>query len=347
MNGVASGLIEAIKLAINNVYPPYNSSNYPPATTSTDWDSIPTGGGSWFKFGAGGMMHWGTLCGVLCGSLAVLNLMNLHATYADQIMLYFSQTEFPAKGLYDIYMDSDYQYLFGGKVPQPDDDVLAYTVSNSPLCHVSISRWCYAAGVDMTALDAYNITHKVDRCAKMAGGVAAFVAGLLNGMTSNLEIPEETETCFNCHNAGACAPSPAQQGHMDCLECHTDFRPHAANKAKYLVIEDVWTADGSGNPKDTFSAGESIQYKVKFSVVGPLTSFVKTVTSKAAGTCGKIQGLPKSDTLMSGNYEWTWSGTVPSGCSGSAKVVMNMEMRNYIGGTVLAQVKKIHNFTIS
>ncbi|MGQ9570469.1 MAG: hypothetical protein ACUVUQ_06440 [Thermodesulfovibrionales bacterium] len=345
MNAVASGLIEAIKLAINNVSPPYNSSNYPPSPTGTDWDYIPTGAGSWFKFGAGGGMHWGTLCGVPNGCMVVLNLMNLATSaYVDQIMLYFSQTEFPSSDLYDIYTDLDYQYLFGGKVPQPDVDVKAHTISNSPLCHVSISKWCYAAGIDMTVKNAYGIPHKVDRCAKMAGDVAAFTAELLNGITSNLEIPETTEFCYNCHNAGV-SPYTAQQGHMDCLECHTDMRPHT-HVTKYLVIEDVWTADGFGVAKDTFRAGDSIQYKVKFSVVGPLTSFVKTVKSRAAGTCGKILGLPKSETLMSGNYVWTWSDTVPNSCSGSAKVIMNMEMYDYNGGNLQAQAKKIHNFTI-
>lgn len=344
MNGAASGLIEAIKYAIRGDSPPYSS---PPGSTGNDWDYIPTGAGSWFKFGAGGGMHWGTLCGVPNGCMAVLNLMNLATSaYVDQIMLYFSQTEFPARGLYDIYMDPDYQNLFGGKVPQPDDDVLAYTISNSPLCHVSISKWCYAAGVDMTALDAYGITHKVDRCAKMSGGVAAFTAELLNGITSNLQIPETTETCFNCHNIGACAPNPAQQGHMDCFECHTDLRPHFNPR---VVVEDVWTADGSGNRKTDFHGGDQIQLKVLFSVMGPgqKTWSVATVTNRSGvlATCGK-KLLTKEEALLSGIHEWTWSNTIPnSGCSGEAKFNMKLALKDQYG-TTLSESEKMCIFKI-
>jgi hypothetical protein len=329
MNAAASSLIEAIKASFGGV------------PTGTDWDYIPSGATSWFKYGSGGVNGWGSLCGVPNGCIAVLNLMGIHATFAEQIMLHACQTEFPIRGLHDLWVAD------GGtgwaREPMPDEDVLAYTVANSPLCHASVSKWAYAAGVNMSAPGTTAGTaHKTDRCAKVAAGIAAFTAGLLNGATSSLTMPDLTASCYSCHFTGS-PNAPAQQGKMDCGECHTDFKPH---RALNLVIEDVWTADGSGSSKNTFTAGDPIQYKVQFSILGSGSCFMKTYKSRAKGTCGRIQGLPKNETLSAGTYEWTWSGTVPA-CSGTAKVIMDLKMFDYQGGPLQAEAKKNHNFTIA
>jgi len=274
-------------------------------------------------------------------------LMGLHATFADQILMCTAQSESPARGLYEISQDPVYGWNTSfAPIPLPDDEVLAYTVANSPLCHAAISKWCYVAGVDFADKNRLNVFHKVDRCAKFAGGVAAFAAELLNGLTGDFEIPEQTEVCYSCHSADSSVGSlfPAQQGHMDCTECHADLTPHYG---KLLIVDDVWTLDGDGNPKSTFTAGDSIQYKVQFTFLGSGTVFVKTYQSRAAGTCGKIQGFKNSQTLMAGTYEWTWSGTIPSGCTGDAKVIMDLKMFDYQGGVLLSEVKKNYKFKIT
>jgi len=218
MNAAASGLIDAIKASYNGVGVP----------TGTDWDYIPSGATSWYKFGGGGINSWGTVCGVPNGAIAVLNLMNLHATFAEQIMLYMCQTEFPMKGLHDQYVaDAGAGWA---KEPVPDDEVLAYTTADNPLCHASVSKWAYAAGVSMAATTPYSTAHKTDRCAKVAAAGAAFTAELLNGVTSGLTIPVATAACMTCHSTttaiGIGATGPGQQGKMDCQECHKDFSPH-------------------------------------------------------------------------------------------------------------------------
>jgi hypothetical protein len=324
MNAAASSLIEAIKASVG---------------TGTDWDFIPSGGTSWFKYGSGGINGWGSLCGVPNGCIAVLNLMNWHSSFAEQIMFYASQTLFPIS-LDDLYLSDPTGWAHE---PVPDAEVLAHTVANSPLCHASVSKWAYAAGVNMSAPNAYGSAHKTDRCAKVAAAVASFTAGLINGATSSLTMNPLTASCYSCHQTGSTS-APAQQGKMDCGECHTDFKPH---RALSLVIEDVWTADESGNSKSTFTAGDPIQCKVQFSILGSGSCFMKTYQSRVAGTCGKILGLPKNETLSTGTYEWTWSGTVPGGCTGAAKVIMDLKMFDFQGGPLHAESKKIHKFTIT
>jgi hypothetical protein len=333
MYAAASSLIEAIKASYNGVGVP----------TGTDWDYIPSG--DWYKYGSGGISSWGTLCGVPNGCIAVLNLMNLHSTFAEQILYHYCQTEFPLRGLHDLYL-SDPDPSSWSREPMPDEDVLAYTTANSPLCHASVSKWAYAAGVDMGAPGTTTGTaHKTDRCAKVVAEVTSFVAGLLNGVTSGLVMADDTAACYTCHQTHP-SIGPAQQGKMDCGECHTDNRPHIASN---LSVTDVWTLDGSGNPKSTFTAGDPIQYKVEFTVGagGSSSYFVKTNKSKVKGLCGKIQPLAKSQALSGGTHDWTWSGTVPSGCTGNAKVIINLQMFDYQGGTIVAQASKIRNFTIA
>jgi hypothetical protein len=344
MNAAASSLIEAIKYAFGsdpNIYPPG-----PTGPDGTDWDVVPTGSTSWYKYGSGGVNSWGTLCGVPNGCIAILNLMGLNtAALVDQVMFHYCQTEFPCKGLRDLQEDPTYGWDTDfAPIPLADDEVLAYTVANSPLCHASVSKWAYAANVDMAATTPYETAHKTDRCAKVSAAGAAFTAELLNGLISDLTMPTLTAQCYGCHQTHTSEGLPAQQGKMDCLECHTNAKPHTGVR---LVIEDVWTADESGNAKNIFTAGDAIQCKVGFSVLGAGSPFVKTYQSRAAGKNGKILALPKAETLSAGTHEWTWSGTIPGGCKGAARVIINMRTFDEEGGKLLDDASKAHKFTIA
>jgi hypothetical protein len=342
MNAAASGLIEAIKYAFGS--DPYT---YPPGPNGSDWDYIPSGATSWYKYGSGGVSSWGSLCGVPNGCIAVLNLMNWHSTFAEQIMLYSCQTEFPLKGLHDIYLSDPWQtdntqpdYL--GPEPMPDDEVLAYTTALSPLCHVSVSKWAYAAGVDLSEPNTYGTAHKTDRCAKVAASVASFTAGLINdGITSPLTLPTQTNACISCHPThSATLFFAAQQGKMDCMECHIPI-PGVTHGGKRLIIEDVWTADGGGTAKSIFSAGNSIQVKIQFSVTGGGSCYVM-----AYDTYGEIPGVKKmlnrSGTYMTGNvYEWTWSAIIPGSCTpGNGRIHADLLMMDAPGGRVIDRSQK-------
>lgn len=233
MNGAASGLIEALATV----------------QSGTDWDQVPYGATSWWKYGGGGAGGSGSLCGVPNGCCAVLNMVNLSEFYS-YVMKYYSYTAFPTDNVWDLYEAGGLTVGDKVKIPLAPEQVLARTVSLSPLCHVSISKWCDAAGVTLADFFDANgdgilnpvpeeAVYKFDRCAKVCADMAAYTAGLINFRVENppyyntagvlvtpmppeIPLPADTQGCIDCHNGTADSVLPAQQGNMDCAHCHTN-----------------------------------------------------------------------------------------------------------------------------
>ena len=203
MNGAASGLMEALANAAGG-----------------DWAQIPYGTTSWFKYGSGGIKCWGTLCGVPNGCIVVLNMINLHGTLASNVLGYYSETNFPTSAVSDLYEAGGWTLPADVPAPITDYEVLAKTVANSPLCHVSISKWCATAGVSLGSTDELGRKYKNDRCGKICADMAAFTAELINGSTYAYVVPDDTAACMECHTTGS-IEAPAQCGKMDCAGCHT------------------------------------------------------------------------------------------------------------------------------
>lgn len=192
------------------------------AHPGTGWDYIPYGDVSWFIYGSGGIGGFGSLCGVPNGCCVVLNLVGLQSL-AKQVMGYYCETEFPTSAVSDLYENGDWELPDGVPAPIPDYEVLAKTTSRSPLCHISISKWCDAAGILMTDKDPSGLSYKKDRCAKITADMAAFTAELINGTnTYSYVIPADTAACTSCHNTNPESVYPPQQGTMECGGCHTN-----------------------------------------------------------------------------------------------------------------------------
>lgn len=176
------------------------------------WSSLPRG---LYKYGACGVVNWSTLCGALNGSIAVLNILGVHGVLGDALMSYYSTTALPTDALEGWVPDDP-------SVPIPLTGITT-TVANSPLCHISVSKWAAAAGVPVAD------PSKKDRCAKLVGDIVAYAVELLNNhfvyevALAPWTPPEDYADCYSCHTQKDMVPS--QHGKMDCHDCHDASPP--------------------------------------------------------------------------------------------------------------------------
>lgn len=171
--------------------------------SGTPWDTLPI---DMFKYGKGGAFNWGTLCGALNGSLYVMNLAAGTSVdpLGNELIGWYTTNPFPSR-----LMDS---YAAFTQVRQ--------TVSDSPLCHQSVTKWC-----DETH-NKVSSDRKKDRCAKVAADTAAKAAEILNAwkagtFTSVYQPGAEFAGCLSCHN-GATSQLDNEQGLANCTTCHED-----------------------------------------------------------------------------------------------------------------------------
>ena len=164
-----------------------------------------------FRYGEGGMAGWGSLCGALNGSCAVLNLASDKNTYpklVTELLNFYTTNSFPSKK-HDAYAK------FPGQVQ---------SVSGSTLCHVSIANWCKVSGKKALSPE------RADRCAKLAGDVAAHAAELLNKVADGTfaaayTIPPAVQTCRGCHAKGGTLGNI--RGKENCEQCHDlNYKAH-------------------------------------------------------------------------------------------------------------------------
>ena len=165
-------------------------------------------------FGAGGVELWGSTCGTLNGAAMVLGLFvsdtALRRKMCNQLFAWYEATALP-----------------NWKPKKPLRDVpknLPKSVANSPLCHVSVSRWSEESGYDGFSAE------RADRCGRMCASVAAFTATMLNearkdlavaGLKSRDEISDVATGCLGCHGSGdAGLNEPNVLSRMNCEPCH-------------------------------------------------------------------------------------------------------------------------------
>ncbi|MBU7006545.1 C-GCAxxG-C-C family protein [Phosphitispora fastidiosa] len=166
------------------------------------WNNIPI---EMFIYGAGGAYSWGTLCGALNTSMAVMCLASdKHAEVGNELIGWYTEFPFPSDKM-DAYSHFPKQHQ---------------TISKSPLCHVSVSTWANAAD----SIQRINEKAKKDRCAKVTGDTAARAAELLNQALEGkvvplYKVPEEFNHCMQCHQ-GEKSTLDNQQGKMNCNLCH-------------------------------------------------------------------------------------------------------------------------------
>jgi hypothetical protein len=95
------------------------------------------------------------------------------------------------------------------------------SMSGSPLCHISVTKWCKTSG--LTA----DSPERFERCARLSGDVAAQAILLLNDQAEKKfeaehQLSANASECNTCH--GPKGDEANVLAKMDCVQCHGD--PH-------------------------------------------------------------------------------------------------------------------------
>ena len=183
------------------------------------WKEVPSIAVWWGAAGGGGN---GALCGTVTGASTVTALAfgrsGKTMKVVDAIHQRYQQTPFP-------------QY----EPPEDTEDGMTLDLpanrSKSPLCHVSVTKWCKTSGY------AWGSKERAERCSRVAADMAGIAAELLNAeVNGNFEkvadeIPEPDTVdaekgCVSCHSP----EEEFSQGgfvrtRMECTQCHS-AAPH-------------------------------------------------------------------------------------------------------------------------
>jgi len=161
--------------------------------------NIPT---QMMEWAAGGAAGYATLCGALNGACAAIGLIcgNDDAKlFISDLLAWYSETPLPTN------------------LVAPSGE-LAQSVAGSNLCHVSVTRWCIASGY------ASGSPERSERCARIAGDVAAAAVEMLNNGILGLATPGEATSCRTCHyKGGNYANGQFTRGQMNCNTCHLEM----------------------------------------------------------------------------------------------------------------------------
>nr|NQU90316.1 C-GCAxxG-C-C family protein [Bacteroidota bacterium] len=242
-------------------------------------------------FGHGGSVGWGTLCGALNGAAAAISLVCEKAD-SDQLIHelngWYTQAQFPST-ISNTYATS---HLFNHndfdmELPQSD--------CGSPLCHVSVTKWCNDAAFGVGA------NERKERCARLAGDVAAKAVELLNEhfagtFTGTYVPPESIASCLACHGSGGTQNNVAAK--LDCVSCHTDD-PHSG-----AIFE-------SGSTHDRFEVKQNFpnpfysETSIEFSILN-----ASKVTLEVYNLNGQhVKTLISNQQYGMGNHTVVWDGT--------------------------------------
>ncbi len=172
---------------------------------------------SMMEVGKSGISDWGTICGALLGAASAFALFwgrNERDPMVTELFRWYERTAFP---IYD-----PGEAATGVKGPIPT------TVSGSPLCHLSVSKWCYETKF------AEGSKERGERCARLTADVTVKAIEIMNAkidgkFTALYSHTAEEKACLECHGKGK--EYPYNKTKMACAPCHSGSE-HTMNKFK-------------------------------------------------------------------------------------------------------------------
>jgi hypothetical protein len=194
----------------------------------TTWATLPL---NIFRFGAGGVAGWGTICGTLNASAGVINMVvkdGAHrTTLTNGIFQYYAETALPTNGAWKSYKNALSLGTAWTPKTLPLENVPSST-ADSPLCHSSLVQWT------MTTNAANGGPLQKDRCGKACFDVTRKLAEMLNAYfvalaatptytPAAVPLDPAVAACGACHATytgakmacGSCHDNTLTDGHMD------------------------------------------------------------------------------------------------------------------------------------
>ncbi|MDO5536998.1 MAG: C-GCAxxG-C-C family protein, partial [Desulfovibrionaceae bacterium] len=157
----------------------------------------------------GGISDWGTICGALYGSAAAFALFygrKERNAMVNELFRWYEVTKLP------IYQPGDKAQGVAGELPS--------NVAGSVMCHISVSKWCYANKIEATS------KQRSERCGRLTADVAAKAVEILNAKIDAgkdykgvFAKQEAVSACGECHQTKGEEANWAK-GVLDCTPCH-------------------------------------------------------------------------------------------------------------------------------
>ncbi|MDY0228020.1 MAG: C-GCAxxG-C-C family protein [Desulfomicrobium apsheronum] len=167
------------------------------------------------EVGKSGIADFGTICGALLGAASAMALFwgrKERNPMVAELFRWYEQTALPT------YDPGSGAKGIPGKIPT--------SISQSVLCHISVSKWCYETGLTEKSKE------RSERCARITASVAIKAIEIMNAKQKGSFIavqadPKSIADCRQCHAPGK--ESDIFKGVMDCTPCHSGGE-HSANK---------------------------------------------------------------------------------------------------------------------
>ncbi len=203
-------------------------------------------------FGYGGAAGWGTLCGALNGASAAISLVCDKTTTAklvNELLGWYTQVELPTDTSNQYAVDGVFDTIkYNQAVPQ--------NISGSPLCHVSVTEWCTVSEHKVGDIE------RKERCARLAGDVAAYAVELLNSevdgqFAGKYVTPATLTACVSCHGPAVMDNTSVK---MECTQCHGD--PHSSSAVNLDEGDVSFDYELQQNYPNPFNPSTNIKFSV-------------------------------------------------------------------------------------
>ncbi|MBI2907025.1 MAG: C_GCAxxG_C_C family protein [Chloroflexi bacterium] len=154
------------------------------------------------EYGKAGVVGWGTLCGALNGASGAIYVASNDKTrdkVIDELYGWYGQEALPT---------------YRPQIPKFEIDT---STATSPLCHVSVTRWCNATGFKALSPE------RAERCAWLTASVAKYTVELLNeqaGVAIAHAVPAAVTQCLACHGRSGVKENVHANKMIGCAPCH-------------------------------------------------------------------------------------------------------------------------------